>query len=506
MFVINQVVKSVTIGIMANEEDTKVDLKNIKLNYEGGEYICPNQQDLSNKNAGNFAYLCPSGNITTLNKSYSSYKICEDYGVIGDNLNGTFSKRSEANAVCKKMYSCSMDINYINTSMLQSFREGCIEGQTNCEEDTCKRLRAEKNPILNETVFDAGVNPKATIVNETQVQGVTRPRILLNEDLDFQQRTAEELKDEAYKNMLDKQTYKVSKFNLDEDTESSSAYSLGISGTNVYAGSAKRALLWRLKPSAFETISNEKFFTVFEIVVKRNEVAETGIKENIKDKILYLKINDNSDILKPFAKKVNWAKDIITTKPDGTKDIEHYELETSVWKYQSFNSSTNSWYTHSKDLTAEYFRNEKITLDESPFQRIKLLSDTSNMMYLFPGVLRAITKNGPYETKVYTGDFDGSGETVQKVTVYSFLKPNNESLTYKEIVEKIDNKEVLPIYDSLTFESMQQNVKDDTGEIGGNIQLYLYGKKESKTGYLRMFPNKEDVGRNGFIFIFAVDN
>lgn len=505
-FAINEVVKKVDISIYAKDVDDTVLVKNIKLNYKGGEYICPHTQDISTENAGNFAYICPSGNTKKIDIDYRSYTICEDYGVTGDNLDGTFSTLDMANSICKKNYTCSMDVSLMNTEILKGFREGCIEGQSDCTDELCKQLRLESNPIINENVFDAGQKPIPTIVSESRVAGTKRPRILLREDLSFIERTAEELKDEAYKNMLDEKTYAVSAYNIEENTEQSNAYAMGIQGTNnLYASSTKRALFWVLKPAAFDYDAQKKFYSVFDVVVKRSVTLEDGSTDFIKDRILYLKLNDGSDTLKPFARKVDWAKDVKIVGEDGNPAWQHQELLTSVWKYESFNTTTNKWYTHSSGLTAEYFRNAKVEIDEKPFLRIPIISDVANFVYLFPGVARSMVKNGPYEIKNYTGDFNGSGEVIVKVTNYDFLKDSSEALTYSQIVEMIDNEEMKPIYDSLNFGSMQKTVMDDSGKVGADTQLYLYGKKENKTGFIRLFPKNEDIGKNGFIYIFAIE-
>ena len=67
----------------------------------------------------------------------------------------------------------------------------------------------------------------------------------------------------------------------------------------------------------------------------------------------------------------------------------------------------------------------------------------------------------------------------------------------------IDNNEIKPIYDSLSFDKYAKDIQSDSNNT--NTQIYLYGKKESKTGFVRIFPKKEDIGKNGFIFIFAVE-
>lgn len=503
-FVINQLAKEIRITVQV-DNNTKAELKNIKIHFNGGKYICPNLQDITNSNPGKFAYLCPSGNIKKFSKGYKTYTICADYGIFGDNIDGTFSQSATANSICKKNYGCNIDISTINTNVLQNFREGCIEGQANCSPNTCKELRLSNSPILHENVFDAGLYPIQSIVNEAQVQGVNRPRILLSEDLDYQSRTAEELKDQAYLDMINKKKYVVSNVTFDQNTLESNASNIGLSNTsNIYAGSAKRALYWVYKPDAY-MVNNvpTKLYSIFDVIVSKKKYDESGKQVIVKDRIMYIKTGDN-DYLKAFARKNDYAQNIIAKDSDGYNQYINSDIASSTWKYTSFNENTLTWYAHSYGMTAEYFQNAPITLDDKPYLRIRLLSEINNLVYLFPGIKRSVVKNGPNEIVNYTSSFDGSGETISKITVY-VITAQNQNYTYQDILNKIENKEISPIYDSLAGDTYAKEVVNDAGKVGGDIQLFLYGKKENKTGYVRMYPRKEDVGRNGFVFIFAVE-
>ena len=502
---INVLTKEIEIKVYASQQSTVLDITDIRLSINSGRYICPLNQDISNKNTGNFAYLCPSGRTKTFNIGYKSYTICEDYGIVGDNLDGTYSTKASAEATCKKNYTCKMDVTAINTSMLQTFREGCIQGQANCELDTCKKLRLTNATILNENVFDAGIEPTQTIINQNQVQGVSRPRVLLRTDLDFQVRTAEELKDEAYQDMIQNNKYAISTVKLEDNTDSSSTYQIGMAGTgNQYMNSAIRSLYWVYKPDAFSIDTNVKKYALFEVIVKKPYTNASGNKEYMKDRILYLKVN-NSDTLKPFARQYNYANDILVDLGGGKFEYKTNFLETAVWKYESFNTSSNTWYPHSSSLIAEYYDSSVLTLNDNPFLRESIFTNIAEMIYSFQGLVRSVTKNGPIETKNYSGNFDGTGETVAKITVYPFYINSSNSLIYSKVVEELNNNNLKAIYDNLSYNTYPKVLKNDNGDFGGDVQMYLYGKIDSKTGYARVFPKTEDVGKSGFIYIFAVE-
>ena len=127
--------------------------------------------------------------------------------------------------------------------------------------------------------------------------------------------------------------------------------------------------------------------------------------------------------------------------------------------------------------------NQNLTIQDSPYRRIKLVSEMNNFVYLFPGIKEKLFQMDQCKTPVYDGDYDGTGETIFKVTVYTYY--TTSSITYRNIIEKIDSNELKPIYDSLSFDKYAKDVQNDSNN--SNTQIYLYGKKESKNTHTQNF-------------------
>lgn len=490
-------------------ENLKVKVSNIKATYRNeGKFICPSAQDISNDNPGEFAQKCPSGHILNFTLGTKYYTICADYGIYGDNRDGTFSNFDSCNAICKEQFSCNVDLTTMNTEILKDYREGCIKGQTNCNsDDVCSNLRQSGAKVLNENVFDANSKITKTIVNSTQVPGVNRPRVLLSEDLDFIHRSAEEWKDEAYKYMINNNRFNVTNVNLGDDTESSSAYNIGVGGgldTVGYQGLPKRGLFWILKPKAFDvnTQTNYKFFIVLDVVTIRQRYSDSGNLEKFKDRTLYIKTSQDDDF-KPFAKKEKWAQNRLTTV-DGIQQYVNSVLDASQWKYESFNTITNSWYSHSSTINAEYFLSEPIVMGEKPYLRFTAVHSLNILNKILPGYIHSIVTDGPNETINYAGTFDGTGDTFSNLRVYAFYVPSSDaSPTYGEIVNEIDNETLKPFYENLTPDAYSKYLKNDNGEVKGTINTFLYGAAQNKTSYIQIFPKEDEIGKKGFVFIFA---
>lgn len=494
---INEVASEVKIVLYANSADVDAILSEVKLKYDGGSYICPLHQDLSNDSAGGFAYICPSGKLKNVTVGYRSYTICEDYGVVGDNLDGTYSNMDRANNICKKNYSCELDTTLMTTDILQEFREGCILGQEDCDENTCKSLRVTERAIVNENVINGVGTITQTIVNKNQVEDVRRPRILLTDELEFHERSAEEMKDAAYSNMISENTFRTTEYSIGEDTEQSNAFAFATSYTGNPLGGAGRSIYWIFKPSSFDVDYEErKFYSVVEVITSENALDENINVIKYKNKIYYVKLPGVNNF-KPFARIKRWQRSELGEEGNAMGE----ELSSSI-EYKSFSSS---WYSHSPTLQLEYFKKEAIDISEKYSMRIPVVIDSANMFSYFSGIVKRITRNGPYITEHYDGDYDGSAEVISKVIIYTFIKEADEDITYQDVIENINNEEITPIYDNLAYNSFQKEVKDDVGNINDDVQIYMYGKEDKMTGYTRIFPKEHDVGKKGFVFVFAID-
>lgn len=495
---INKPVDKIKFTLKRISKDVFIKIKNIKAIYKPNEkYICPDQQDISKINQKDYAYKCPSGNIVSLTAGGSSYKICADYGLKGDNRDGTFSDRQSCNAICKRQFSCSLDVKITDTNILEDFREGCIQGQEACtsNKDICKDLRLNGAKVLNENVFNARQEVTNTVVNSVQVQGVERPKVLLREDLAYQTRIAEEWKDEGYKDMINKSNYKISSNNLNEDNPSSNAYSYGIDLVGA-DGIPVRSLYWVLKPATLDVNSDSKYFySILEVVVEKYSYSALGTKVKVKDKILYLKTDKDNDYFKSFARIKDYSQNVYVNNA-----YQETLNPIAKWEYKNFSSGINTWVPISPTQTAEYFLNEKIDLD-TPFKRIRVVNNVKNIMYSLEGIVKKRINVGPYYSDIYTGSFDGSGETIGKYTEYVLYSSN--PLSYQDILTAMQDGRIKPIYDNLNPNLYTKNVTNDNGDIDTNINTYLYGNANQKKAFVRIIPKQNELNKKGFLYIFA---
>ncbi|MDD3466355.1 MAG: hypothetical protein PHE67_04320 [Campylobacterales bacterium] len=500
-FPINGSFEKISVVIEQKNQNTKVMADEISVVYkENGKYICPLLQDITLKNPGNYAYLCPSGRVQSFTINGSTYKICEDYGPRGDNKDGTFSNRGGCENACKEKFGCESDISTYNENVLIQFREGCIEGQDNCALETCTELRKFKTPILNETVFNATSKPTQTIVNTSYKEGTYRPKPVTDTDVDFAKKLAQEYKDKAYMKMLGSGTYTSLEANLNQDTFGNDAF-----GLSVRSDLSSASLYWQYKPSAYQ-VSEKKYkhIAVVEVFAQRDDYISTIEKQQVRNRVLYVK-GSSTDSFKPFAIKEN-AELTLAQDDSGPKSIENL---TAKWEYKTFSGS--SWYHISGNNQLEYYDLNKLEIDAVIYRK-KIIDDMSKIYTgAISGIVRSVVADGPYDIKNYGGAFNGTGEIISNYRVYSFLVPEDEVYTYQNFIEDIDSGEKKPFFDSLRRASYRQVVEDDgmqKEKIGADefkIKAYQYGTINKKTGFVEITPKREDVGKSGYIFIFAYD-
>lgn len=548
-FYINDIVQDVKINIYTKSTATvNVEIKNIELNYKQNDrWFCPSQQDISQMKPGDFSILCPSGETLTIPYTYPgggtvNFKICADGKGSGDNMDGTYSSQSTCVSACRIQYGCSEDLTAINTESLQNFEEGCIEGQTNCSNTTKDCLKARTTAttkVLNEVVFDATQNSWPTVLSGVQLQNVDRPRILLDDQKTFQERSQEEWKDKAYKAMADAKTYNYTTIGIGEDTNSSSAYGIYLKSGVSYgvANTASRSLVWKLKPKALEVNSGKNYY-VYNVVIAnveyRNydtvsgktttvgangsdlwqnylnnptlgELTNQGNPAVLIDEIWWLKTS-TADTFKPFLRAIDKYRYTVVENNDTNKTSLTYSVNnSSSYMFETFSGAT--WTGISSASQAEYMQTETFA-QPNMYYEYTIISELGNMLDILPGLARraqyTLQESGQTVSiqRYYTGNRDGTGDYIPKFRTYGIY--SQEQLTYGDIANLINNGNVKAYFEMGAELNFPKVVKDDASVQNG-IQIFLYGPEANNSAFMNIKPKQTDIGKKGFIFVFLQD-
>ena len=480
--------------------DNNITLKIETLQQKSEQWICPELQDLDAFPHTDFADLCPSGRTIQVGDSSHHFTVCTDHNNYGDNANGTFSSQKSCNSICRKANPCVPDNSRITSDGLETFREGCIEGQTNCTRDKCKNARLSGAKIIDEKVFDASRHFRHTIVNSVEIANSNRPKILLSDDLNFSQRSQQEWKDGAYRNMVINGTYNDTNNTIEEDTKTQYAYATGIKSGVGYgvSGSIQRVIYLKLKPNAYSVDTNTESYIYAMLKVDLEYFAYNidGILTRQRNEIWYFKTAMDQDVFVPKR----FFKNYSYTAVDDNNRTSIVTNGYSTPREQEFNEASGRWVNIDTNSLAPYFLSTVFTSDDI-YHNYPIINNVGNLVNTLKGIWHRRDNYAQDSRKYYTGQRDGTAESVVKYRIYAYM--SNRKLTLQEFYNKVDSGEVPMIYESLHPFSTPNELQGDGERDGKNIQIYTYGKIENKAAFTRIRPKKNDVGKKGFIFVFA---
>jgi hypothetical protein len=217
-----------------------------------------------------------------------------------------------------------------------------------------------------------------------------------------------------------------------------------------------------------------------------------GDLEKKRKVIWYIKTSKNTDTFKP----VRIGFDIGFGSLDENNNTVFVKTEYGLLKDMTF--SSDNWFSMSPSANAEYF--DAFIFDEGkPFWRIPVIYNMGSLLNNLPGLVHSIER-GIYDIKHYDGKFDGTGDGLLGYTIYVLYSPN--ILAYTEIYQKIEDEEIKPIYKMGEDYLYPKKVQADSVDSVKNIQIYQYGPADKISVDARIFPNSDDVGRKGFIYVF----
>lgn len=521
---INGYIKKIRIRVHSQDKDSIVtgNIKNSKIIYKtNSKYMCPPLQDVANKSNGGYAYQCPSGHKT----SFGDYQICSGGSLKGDNLDATFSNLNQCNNQCNIPKNCVAEFGTFDATIFQTFREGKLgklgsNGKyTNSSENDlksdadCTLARKSNYQVINETTYDANTRPTQTVFNGSLVKGIDiqRPRILSSVSSSFENRKKEEWKDGAYETMLKEATYSKSNGNLSDERPSQFAYYMSTDSGVAYGvinSLSKRRLIWRLKPSSYcyGDDVRYKLYAVVRIDTERYKKTING-NEIVRDQVYYIKTS-LSDTFIPFARAYNYAT-------SSSINIGLGEIVPAIKKISSVSPKgttfkNNMWMDFSLNQTVPSFDNTIFSENEF-WHEYSVLSDSGNIINILPGLVKSSTTDYlEKRSDTYTGDYDGTGEGIAGYEVFTFYSKDN--LSYSDLMNKIKNIDdsgkhqventSAKIYKAHEEKYFSKYISGDNIQTQSGIDIYQYGKINKSSLKVKIKPQKKDVGKNAFIFIF----
>lgn len=537
-----------------------IDIKNLKGEYKSKDlYFCPFRQLV---NTSSECDTEAGGQMITLKSGSQILNICTDqtHKIGPDRKYGGFYTEETCGLNCVEEKDCLPTYRHysdFNTDDMFKASVGCVESETNtgCTKAKCEQLLADNSLLpTNEWVTYNDDFKKQTIYNKVIDKTIIRPKFNLGDELStspsYNEMFQSEMKDSAYKYMIDNGTFNRITYRIGEESPRKMSY------LSQYEG-AKQRMLWNLKPASFDIDNNKNYnlYVVIELDQLYQPVAGTFIVDGQRiqadrdatnglqflDKTYMIKRNSTTDAWKVFKKteftNIKRIYDVKTCVGTGGgtatnndtevewKEVGYYDNKIVpdnckitlkvIWPETPFlNIKRTAFYDSTTDTFLTYDANTEIA---EKFLTQKFSSDTVINTYnisdylqldleLAPGGLIRSQESLDHDIrfrKIYNVNYAGTKLRgwPYNYKIYAFY--SKENLTYKKLEEFLIQENA--IYEKANPHKYATNIKHD-GDINNNIKPFILGNSDKTTINTEIYPYLQEEGQKVFKFMFLYDD
>ncbi|PAF46312.1 hypothetical protein BKH46_07965 [Helicobacter sp. 12S02634-8] len=481
-------------------------------------FVC-SQQNIANKPAAK--NTCSKSDLVELVSNTGERILICKANKIGDNEDGTFSNKNTCSASCYASGVCSLESPALSVDSFFGFKEGCLGGESDsCKNNDCIAARENNAPILNETVFDGQGNAIQTIKNGAVVSGTVRPRVLASNDMaNYQNKIKEEGKDRAFTNMIQDQTYAVSKV-LGSARQSS--YAVRTKGQEIYA---------RFKPSDGLYGKKAYLYVMVELETSdQNYYANAGTQRvHFRSKYYYMLGSDNKLHSFYVDKGYNFS-----------------DYKDNQDKFRHFNETSLSWIEGGRESDAPIFKVYSDILNELGEHKF-FIEEKLFTNKLYPTQVKGPVRSRAYALSASGGDVatDPNGEGGTRGTLLAelyqaigqdkknipnylirlnhgqppltspgdipsqykiFVLATEKPLTHKEIADELILKDTTGI--NLIYNLLEDKtnyitqLKDDSSQPSEYVSVYLVGNLKKLSAYASFTPRQDEIQENGYAYLW----
>ena len=525
-----------------------VTLDDIKIKYNGDSlFYCPTRQFVPNLTK------CDK-EVKNLTINSQLYNLCLDSEhMIGEDRNtgGFFTQESCENACydvmpCKPTYKHYTDLS--NKAELFKANVGCVEENTNigCQDEVCLELFKREGLMPQEELVVQTDNVRVETVKNYKTTKESRPKIDIEGELsnltesEYTDLFKKEMKDAAYKSMIENQTFNRIKYKIGEISPEQK----GHIKTRTPLGTQIRA---RLKPAS-NKFDNEVAYSVYSVMkyqeffpAKYGKYTRPGYDGNpskvvdaskdvviFKDEVYLIKSNTNWLVFKQILTKYMKVNSPYIQCPaeqpkkyDGDpddpklsqeeKDKGCYIQKKIDWiqlpSYQKdnnvkYNEGLQRFESYSTSEQAPYLIKEKFYSDRA-IKEYDIVQSIEKVADETPGCMirDQITEDlGISLTRVFdtTKPYVGANRgRIGNVEIYLFSGIN---LSYQHIIDN-ELTEENKIFDYINQTQSRKVIYND-GELENKIEPYILGVPEKSTLDVKIIPRLDEEHKRVFKFIF----
>ena len=484
-----------------------VTLYKAKIEYTDNKYYYCANQFVENKSDCN-------GEIVTLLIGGEPRNICSTLNP-GQASNYAYYSEEQAKAKCYETAEClptykHLTLNSKVPDWAYDVEVGCVDSEDNklCKDEICKKLYlSNQSKILEEKTWYGDDKVIETIKGGDIANDRPRVNALaeLNPKKDKKELFIEEMKDVAFKHMVNDGTYNFSKDTIAKDyprQDSIKIINLGMDKNikwyikgNSYAYDDKDYYFY-----VIADIAEQYYNRVFQMLDEMTNTYHDAIDLGVLDRDDVFVLIDNKNNYKVF-RKMEFYKRKIPIKDENGTITDIVWQNTKSLKIENKTFKDGEWLAYSLNDKAPYFKKKKFNPDNL-YEEFNVFDSVYSTIDSIPGVkIHSQEKDGNNLEKIYTGDEDNTYKSsLLKYKLYGIY--SKKPLTYKQIINQINDKNL--IFDSEHPHNYTKKINGD-GMLDNNVKIYIYGKPGNFSVNGVFNPTPQEEGKKTFIFMFLDD-
>ncbi len=526
-----------------NIEDivSKVTVDNFKIEYTDNKYyFCSLDQVILDPTT-----QCLNGEAYELRDGSGSFIICKsDLKIQGPEKEfGGFYTQESCTASCSIKKQCVKSYSGYRgdptSNSAYKVTVGCIDDPFNviCSQEMCEDMFRDSTMPVEEWVYDSVRNKRKTVSAGVEIFGESRPKINLDAELAAANATdvdaaykavfLDEMKDQAYQNMLNRRTYDYIKVKSGENAPFEYAYreeDSVVFKDAFYTGTfSDKNIYWKLKPASFDIKTGDEYY-IYKIIkseqifkpisgafMENNDLTDQTItytpQRSYKD-FVYSYVTNAGNVpfyIKEYA-QVYIDRDANTTGSSGWIDNSQHNAS----KFINYDPINDKYAVSSNSQVASFVSKMEFKGDKN-YEEIYFLD--SPFRYLMQeqdgGVIQSqsTTHAGSLPVKHYsiTSKGDGTNGSIVNYHLYGIYSPTQ--LTNQEIIDMltVERQDKYLIYRATKGSNNKKEINGD-GYIGKQkFKMFIKGKPGSTTLTVDVVPRLEEEAKNVVFFMYMFE-
>jgi hypothetical protein len=503
-------------------ENPEVTIKNMSGVYQSNtRYFCPITQIEAD------ATRC-DGEIKFINFGSTSQSVCVPRrDILSSNrsfIDGGYYRKNTCLSACVDKAECvptyrhlSLDTENLPPNTFD-IEYGCVadDGGNNkgCTKERCRALFEKDTQPSTEVVWEKDDNRVTTVDSGVDVADKHRPRVDFQGELgavgnaDKTALFSEEMKDTAYQNMIQDESFNVSKETLAASLPAKFAVDVRV---NSASNQISFNLLYKAPSNTYDENKQLYLYPVIEVFstytpykpINYNGTTyypENDPKMKAKDSVLLIQ-NQSTKQWTPFNRKM-WQQYYLPSRANSGQIIYKWvDTTSSVRQYTDvFFPNTCTFVAYGPGYKAGGSFMDLILTPKSDKPWEEYL--------LFPSLSNVLNKEGLFHTtnhantgKTYRfADLNEDRKAYYDGYKVYLIASEGTPLDLKSVGERVNENTL--VYDSKKVNGARTEIEPDSLYADDRVKLYIQGKANKQSVFMKIKPNSTELEHKGVIFMF----